>query len=163
MQKLTVQFENFEGETVTEDLYFHLNIKEIQDMENQWDVPLTKRIALLTDTQDGKEAFNLMRDIIEAAYGERSEDGKRFVKNEEVLKNFTQGLAYDDVIIKFIDGSLDLSKFIEGLLPKKVFELAKKNAKDSHDEVTKYLVENSVNPEVAEAAVTKLTDESSQG
>lgn len=162
MQKLTIQFENFDGDTVSEDLYFHLNIKELQAME-EWPVPLTKRIADLTNTQDGKKAFELMRDIIEAAYGERSEDGKRFVKNEEVLKNFTQGLAYDEVIIKFIDGSMDLAKFIEGLLPKKVFELAKKNAKDSHDEVKKYLVENDVNPEVADAAVSNITDESSQG
>ena len=161
MQKLTIQFENFDGETVSEDLYFHLNIKELQAME-EWPVPLTKRIADLTNTQDGKKAFELMRDIIEAAYGERSEDGKRFVKNEEVLKNFTQGLAYDEVIIKFIDGSMDLAKFIEGLLPKKVFELAKKNAKDSHDEVKKYLVENDVNPEVADAAVSNITDEASQ-
>lgn len=162
MQKLTIQFENFDGEAVSEDLYFHLNIKELQAME-EWPVPLTKRIADLTNTQDGKKAFELMRDIIEAAYGERSEDGKRFVKNEEVLKNFTQGLAYDEVIIKFIDGSMDLAKFIEGLLPKKVFELAKKNAKDSHDEVKKYLVENDVNPEVADAAVSNITDEASQG
>lgn len=162
MQKLTIQFENFDGESVSEDLYFHLNIKELQAME-EWPVPLTKRIADLTNTQDGKKAFELMRDIIEAAYGERSEDGKRFVKNEEVLKNFTQGLAYDEVIIKFIDGSMDLAKFIEGLLPKKVFELAKKNAKDSHDEVKKYLVENDVNPEVADAAVSNITDEASQG
>lgn len=162
MQKLTIQFENFDGETVSEDLYFHLNIKELQAME-EWPVPLTKRIADLTNTQDGKKAFELMRDIIEAAYGERSEDSKRFVKNEEVLKNFTQGLAYDEVIIKFIDGSMDLAKFIEGLLPKKVFELAKKNAKDSHDEVKKYLVENDVNPEVADAAVSNITDEASQG
>lgn len=162
MQKLTVQYQNWDGDLETEDLYFHLNIKELQAME-EWPVPLTKRIADLTNTQDGKKAFELMRDIIEAAYGERSEDGKRFVKNEEVLKNFTQGLAYDEVIIKFIDGSMDLAKFIEGLLPKKVFELAKKNAKDSHDEVKKYLVENDVNPEVADAAVSNITDEASQG
>lgn len=162
MQKLTVQYQNWDGDLETEDLYFHLNIKELQDME-KWDVPLTQRIAKLTKTEDGKEAFELMRDIIEAAYGERSDDGKRFVKSPEVLKNFTQGLAYDEVILTFIDGSMDLAKFIEGLLPKKVFELAKKNAKDSHDEVKKYLVENDVNPEVADAAVSNITDEASQG
>lgn len=161
MQKLTVQFENFDGETVSEDLYFHLNIKELQDME-KWDVPLTQRIAKLTKTEDGKEAFELMRDIIEAAYGERSEDGKRFVKNPEVLKNFTEGLAYDEVIIKFIDGSTDLAKFVEGLLPKKVFELAKKNTKESGEEVKEYLVKYDVAPEVADAAVSKLTEDSTQ-
>ena len=161
MQKLTVQFENFDGETVSEDLYFHLNIKELQAME-KWEVPLTKRIAKLTKTEDGKEAFELMRDIIEAAYGERSEDGKRFVKNPEVLKNFTEGLAYDEVIIKFIDGSTDLGKFIEGLLPKKVFELAKKNTKESGEEVKEYLVKYDVDPKVADEAVAKLTEDSTQ-
>lgn len=162
MQKLNVQYENFDGETVSEDLYFHLNIKELQEMEN-WDVPLTKRIALLTSTEDGKAAFDLVRDIVEAAYGERSEDGRRFVKNSEVLKNFTQGLAYDEVIIKFIDGSMDLAKFVEGLLPKKVFELAKKNSKEAGQEVKEYLVKYDVDPKVADEAVAKLTDEASQG
>ena len=161
MQKLTVQFENFDGETVSEDLYFHLNIKELQDME-KWDVPLTQRIAKLTKTEDGKEAFDLMRDIVEAAYGERSEDGKRFVKNPEVLKNFTEGLAYDEVILKFIDGTTDLSKFIEGLLPKKVFELAKKNTNESGEAVKEYLVKYDVAPEVADAAVSKLAEGSPQ-
>lgn len=162
MQKLTVQYQNWDGDLETEDLYFHLNIKELQDME-KWDVPLTQRIAKLTKTEDGKEAFELMRDIIEAAYGERSDDGKRFVKNEEVLKNFTQGLAYDEVILTFIDGSTDLGKFIEGLLPKKVFDLAKKNTKESGEEVKEYLVKHDVASEVADAAVSKLTDEASQG
>lgn len=162
MQKLTVQYPNWYGDLETEDLYFHLNIKELQDME-KWDVPLTQRIAKLTKTEDGKEAFDLMRDIIEAAYGERSDDGKRFVKSPEILKNFTQGLAYDEVILTFIDGSTDLGKFIEGLLPKKVFELAKKNTKESGEEVKEYLVKYDVPPEVADAAVSKLTDEASQG
>ena len=103
-----------------------------------------------------------MRDIIEAAYGERSDDGKRFVKNPEVLKNFTEGLAYDEVILTFIDGSTDLGKFIEGLLPKKVFELAKKNTKESGEEVKEYLVKYDVAPEVADAAVSKLTEDSAQ-
>lgn len=162
MQKLTVQYQNWDGDLETEDLYFHLNIKELQDME-KWDVPLTQRIAKLTKTEDGKEAFELMRDIIEAAYGERSDDGKRFVKNPEVLKNFTEGLAYDEVILSFIDGTTDLGKFVEGLLPKKVFELAKKNTKESGEEVKEYLVKYDVAPEVADAAVSKLTDEASQG
>ena len=34
MQKITIQYENFDGETVSEDLYFHLNVKEIQEMAN---------------------------------------------------------------------------------------------------------------------------------
>lgn len=158
MQKLTVTYENFDGDNVTEDLYFHLNIKELQDMEN-WDVPLTQRIAKLTKTEDGKEAFELMRDIIEVAYGERSEDGKRFVKNPEVLKNFTEGLAYDEVIIQFLDGTTDLGKFIEGLLPKKVFELAKKNSKK---DVEEYLTKYDIDPKLADEAAAKITEGSTQ-
>ena len=158
MQKITVTYENFDGENVTEDLYFHLNIKELQEMEN-WDPSLTERIAKLTKTEDGKEAFELMRDIIEAAYGERSEDGKRFVENPEVLKNFTEGLAYDEVIIQFLDGTTDLAKFIEGLLPKKVFELAKKNSKK---DVEEYLVKYDIDPKLADEAAAKITEGSTQ-
>lgn len=159
MQKLTVQYDNFDGETITEDLYFNLNIKELQDME-EWDIPLTERIAQLTKTQNGKDAFQLMRDIIETAYGERSADGKRFVKNPEIRKNFTEGLAYDEVIMMFLDGSLDLGKFIEGLLPKKVFEMAKKNSKS---DVKNYLVEHDIDPKIADEAASQITGSSSQG
>ena len=158
MQKITVTYENFDGENVTEDLYFHLNIKELQEMEN-WDPSLTERIAKLTKTEDGKDAFNLMRDIIETAYGERSSDGKRFLKSPEVRKNFTEGLAYDEVIIQFIDGTTDLGKFIEGLLPKKVFELAKKNSKK---DVEEYLVKYDIDPKLADEAAAKITEGSTQ-
>ena len=158
MQKITVTYENFDGENITEDLYFHLSIKELQEMEN-WQPSLTERIAQLTKTEDGKSAFNLMRDIIEVAYGERSSDGKRFLKSPEIRNNFTEGLAYDEVIIKFLDGTTDLGKFIEGLLPKKVFELAKKNSKK---DVEEYLVKYDVDPKLAGEAVAKLTEGSTQ-
>lgn len=158
MQKLTVSYENFDGETVTEDLYFNLNIRELQEME-EWEVPLTERIAQLTKTQKGKDAFNLMRDIVEIAYGERSSDGKRFVKNPDIRRNFTEGLAYDEVIIQFIDGSLDLGKFIEGLLPKKVFEMANKNSKS---DIKEYLVKHDIDPKLADEAAEKITDGSTQ-
>lgn len=158
MQKLTVTYENFDGENVTEDLYFHLNIKELQEMEN-WDPSLTERIAKLTKTEDGKDAFNLMRDIIETAYGERASDGKRFLKSPEIRNMFTEGLAYDEVIIQFLDGTTDLGKFIEGLLPKKVFELAKKNSKS---EVKEYLVKYDIDPKLAGEAAAKITEGSTQ-
>lgn len=158
MQKITVTYENFDGENVTEDLYFHLNIKELQEMEN-WEPSLTERIAKLTKTEDGKDAFNLMRDIIETAYGERSEDGKRFLKSPEIRNMFTEGLAYDEVIIQFIDGTTDLSKFIEGLLPKKVFELAKKNSKK---DVEEYLIKYDIDPKLADEAAAKITEGSTQ-
>ena len=158
MQKLTVTYENFDGENVTEDLYFHLNIKELQEMEN-WDPSLTERIAKLTKTEDGKDAFNLMRDIIETAYGERSSDGKRFLKSPEIRNMFTEGLAYDEVVIQFLDGTTDLGKFIEGLLPKKVFELAKKNTKK---DVEEYLVKYDIDPKLADEAAAKITDGSTQ-
>lgn len=158
MQKLTVQYDNFDGENVTEDLYFNLNVKELQDME-EWEIPLTERIAQLTKTQNGKDAFNLMRDIVETAYGERSADGKRFVKNPEIRKNFTEGLAYDEVIMMFLDGSLDLGKFIEGLLPKKVFEMAKKNSKS---DVEEFLVKHDIDPKIADEAASQITGDSSQ-
>lgn len=158
MQKITVTYENFDGENVTEDLYFHLNIKELQEMEN-WDPSLTERIAKLTKTEDGKDAFNLMRDIIETAYGERSSDGKRFLKSPEIRNMFTEGLAYDEVIIQFLDGTTDLGKFIEGLLPKKVFELAKKNSKK---DVEEYLVKYDIDPKLADEAAAKITEGSTQ-
>lgn len=158
MQKITVTYENFDGENVTEDLYFHLNIKELQEMEN-WDPSLTERIAKLTKTEDGKDAFNLMRDIIETAYGERSSDGKRFLKSPEIRNMFTEGLAYDEVIIQFLDGTTDLAKFIEGLLPKKVFELAKKNSKN---DVKEYLVKYDIDPKLADEAAAKITEGSTQ-
>lgn len=158
MQKLTVQYQNWDGDLETEDLYFNLNIRELQEME-EWDVPLTERIAQLTKTEDGKEAFNLMRDIVETAYGERSADGKRFVKNPEIRKNFTEGLAYDEVILQFLDGTTDLAKFIEGLLPKKVFELAKKNSKA---DVKEYLVKHDIDPKLADEAASKITEGSTQ-
>nr|DAT53505.1 MAG TPA: hypothetical protein [Caudoviricetes sp.] len=151
MQKITIQYENFDGETVSEDLYFHLNVKEIQEMEN-WSPSLTERIAQISKTSDGQAVFNLIRDVIEAAYGERSEDGKRFVKNQQIKENLTQGLAYDELIVGLIDGSIDMDKFIKGLLPTKILALAKNSNENEKKDLENYLVEHNVDPEFAAKA-----------
>lgn len=151
MQKITVQYENFDGETVSEDLYFHLNVKEIQEMES-WTPSLTERIAQISKTQDGHAVFNLIREVIETAYGERSEDGKRFVKTPQIKENLTQGLAYDNLIVGLIDGSIDMDKFIKGLIPQKVLAMAKNNAETDKKGLENYLVEHNVDPEFAAKA-----------
>lgn len=151
MQKITVSYENFDGETVSEDLYFHLNVREIQDMET-WSPSLTERIAQISKTQDGKAVFDLIRDVIETAYGERSEDGKRFVKTPKIKENLTQGLAYDELVVGLIDGSIDMDKFIKGLIPTKILAMAKSNSETDQKGLENYLVEHNVDPEFAAKA-----------
>lgn len=147
MQKITVEYEDFDGNEVQEDLYFHLSVADLQEME-EWDVPLTERMVKLIKTSDGLEAFGLIRDIVDKAYGRRVDNG--FVKNEEILKQFKNSLAYDEVIISFIDGTIDFSKFIENLIPKKVWKIAKASEEKNPGAIESFVKENGFDNKAAD-------------
>lgn len=120
MLKKTVTYENFNGEQVTKDLYFNLTKKELIDLQVSKDGGLDTYIKKITEEEDKKAMIQLLDSIILAAYGQKSEDGERFIKNKELIDAFVSSMAYDaliDELFTVADASL---QFMMGLLPKDI-------------------------------------------
>ena len=126
MQTIKVTYENFDGENVEEQLYFHLGKGELTEMELK-KFPLSLKLAKATSgNATGADAYDLMREFIAASYGQRSEDGRRFIKDERETQAFLTSPAYDALLDKLLGDDKFAYKFLSGLFPKDILEKAQK-------------------------------------
>ena len=84
MLKLTRTYNDYNGVSRTEDFYFNLTQAEVTELELSVDGGLVEMINRIVAAQDGKQIIAIFKDIILRAYGEKSPDGKRYIKNQEL-------------------------------------------------------------------------------
>jgi hypothetical protein len=118
MLKREITYEDFDGQTVTETFYFNLTKTEIVQLEVDYDGGLETTLRRIITTEDVKALMREFKKIVLLAYGVRSEDGKRFVKNDELREAFTQTAAYDALFIELATNDEAAAKFIQGIIPK---------------------------------------------
>lgn len=131
MLKKAISYTDFDGQEHTEDFYFNLTKAEIIELEltaegNSFVTYLEKVVA----SNNGKLIMDTFKSIIFKAYGEKSEDGKRFVKSEKLSEDFSFTAAYDVLYVELVTDAEKAAEFINGLVPE---ELAKAAAANSED------------------------------
>ena len=75
---------------------------------------LIQQIAM---TQDRKRLIDLFKTIILKSYGEKSLDGRRFIKSDELSQAFSQTEAYSELFMQLATDTEAASKFINGIMP----------------------------------------------
>ena len=60
------------------------------------------------------------------AYGEKSPDGKRFIKSPELSEAFSQTEAYSELFMELASDSDAASKFVNGIIPADMVKAAEK-------------------------------------
>ena len=117
MLKKTITYEDFNGETVSEDFFFHLSKAELVEMEMSHDGGLADSLQKIIADQDGKSIIAEFKNIILGAYGKRSEDGKRFVKNATTREEFESSEAYSALFMELVTNADAAVEFINGIVP----------------------------------------------
>ena len=117
MIKQDITYTNFEGEQETETLYFHLNKVELMEMQVSEKRGLAQYITDIQKAENNKEIFRLFKEIVLRAYGERSDDGKKFIKNERLREEFEGSLAYEELMVKLVTEADFAVKFVNGIMP----------------------------------------------
>lgn len=118
MLKKNVTYEDFDGNAVTETLYFNISKVEIIEME---DPENDIRVLLQRVTAKGAKGGDILaafKKLIGLAYGTKSEDGRRFHKDPVQTADFLSSPAYDAVFMELIQGdTMNMLKFIQAMLP----------------------------------------------
>lgn len=128
MLKQIVKFKNYNDEDDSEELYFNINKSELAGMLDF--LPRLEKMQRMfagddrtLSTAEVQEMLSIIKYLIETSYGERSEDGKRFVKSPAIFENFTQTAAYDAFLFGLFENSATLAlEFMIGILPKDLVE-----------------------------------------
>ena len=117
MLKQQVTYEDFDGNTQNDTLYFNLNRMELISFQKRYGSEnMENYINKLIEEKQIEPMYDLLNDFVLTAYGVRSEDGKRFIKNDEIREEFKQSLAYEALIEDFHDDSRKvLENFIAGV------------------------------------------------
>lgn len=127
MLKKTITYTDFDGNDRTEDFYFNLTRAELAEMEWSTEGGMAQYIKRITDAQDIKALLDIFKSLICKSYGVKSLDGKRFVKNSEVLEEFKQTNAYSDLFMELATDEDAAAAFVNGIIPDDIdIEEAKK-------------------------------------
>lgn len=133
MLKKTIKYSDYNGTERTEDFYFNLSKAELMEMELSTPGGLAETIQKVVATQDGPQIIKIFKDLILTSYGEKSTDGKYFLKEDadgrKLYKKFEQSEAYVNLFTELATNAEAASEFVNGIVPA---EMSKKVAKIAH-------------------------------
>lgn len=117
MIKETITYTDYNGVERKEDFYFNLTKAEIMEMEMSTKGGLAEMIQRIVSTQDQPAIIKIFKELIIKAYGIKSLDGKRFIKNAEVVDEFVQTEAFSQMFMKLATDADAAAKFVNGVVP----------------------------------------------
>lgn len=117
MLKKTITYVDYNEVERTEDFYFNLTKAEIMEMELSTTGGLSEMITRIVNAKDAPAIIKIFKDLILKAYGEKSADGKRFVKSQEISEAFAQTEAYSILFMELSTNADAAAKFVNAIVP----------------------------------------------
>lgn len=117
MLKKTITYTDYNGVERTEDFYFNLTKAETMEWEMSKSGGLAELIKKVVAAQDMPVLVGLFKELILRSYGEKSLDGKRFVKTPEIAAAFSQTEAYSQLFMELATNADEAAKFVNGIVP----------------------------------------------
>lgn len=124
MLKKTITYTDWNGEERTEDFYFNLTRVEVLELEYDVDAEgsLTEWLTDLVKSRDIDRIIRTIKKIVLTAYGEKSADGRRFMKSDEIRRSFEENPAFDELYMTMVTDSSKAAEFLTSIMPSSVRE-----------------------------------------
>lgn len=116
MLKKTIKYVDYDGNEREENFYFNLTESEIIEMEFSTTGGLTQMIEKIIETKDSSRIMAIFKEILLKAYGEKSADGRRFIKSKELSEEFSQTPAYNQLFMELATDAGKASDFVNSLV-----------------------------------------------
>lgn len=118
MLRHTINYVDFDDKPQTATFYFNLTKAELLEMEVEHKGGFGEWIDAIVKAEDEKTLMAEIKRTILLAYGEKSPDGQRFIKSDEIREGFVNHAAYDALIVELATTEDASANFFKGLLPK---------------------------------------------
>ena len=120
MVKKTITYLDYNDTERTEDFYFNITEAEIAEMELSTAGGLTTMIENVVKSQDTPAIIKIFKELVLKSYGEKSPDGRRFIKSAEISEAFSQTPAYSEIFMELATNADAAAKFVNGIVPSKM-------------------------------------------
>lgn len=119
MLKKNIKYTDFDGNEREETFYFNLTETELMKMDLKAN-GLAEMMRRIIAAENTSEIATVLEDIILSSYGEKSLDGKRFLKNDEIRDSFASSEAYSSLFMGLLQNEKEMAEFINGIVPTKI-------------------------------------------
>lgn len=117
MLKKKIKYTDFNGTEREEEFFFNLTKAEVAEMQMSTEGGLGKMIEKIVAENNSKRMIEIFKDLILRSYGEKSLDGKRFVKTQQLRDDFSQTEAYSELFMSLASNADMATDFINGIVP----------------------------------------------
>lgn len=118
MLKKTITYTDYDGLERTEEFRFNLTKAELVDMELTTAGTFSETMKRIIAEKDIIRIAKLFKELLLKSYGVKSNDGKRFIKSQELSEAFSQTEAYSDLYIELLSNPEEAAKFFAEVAPK---------------------------------------------
>lgn len=118
MFKKTITYTDYNDVPRTETFYFNLTKAEVLEMELSTTGGLSAMIQGVIDAKDTPQLIKIFKELVLKSYGEKSPDGRRFIKSPEITEAFAQTEAYSDIFMELATNDEAATAFVQGITPK---------------------------------------------
>jgi len=115
--KKTIQYTDFNGEPRSEDFYFHLSKAELVELQMLHPEGFGEHLEKIVQSEDGKQIIETFKMLVLKAYGQKSPDGKRFVKTQQLRDEFESSEAYSELFMSLVTDPTASAEFVNGIIP----------------------------------------------
>ena len=135
MYKKVIKYEDYNGVSHEEEFLFNMTEAEISEMNLSVKGGMGAVMQQIANTRDIPKLIEIFKKMILMSYGEKSADGRLFIKNQELRDAFEQCPAYSVLFMELVQDNKAASDFLIGIMPKKLREGA--NLSEAQAEVEK--------------------------
>lgn len=135
MYKKVIKYTDYNGVEREEPFYFNLNKAELVKWEGSTVGGMRSMYDKIIAAQDKEALISLFETIIQRSYGEKSPDGKKFMKSPEILADFVATEAYSNLFMELASNDESASAFMEGIMPADLLAEARKEAANENNKL----------------------------
>lgn len=114
-----ITYVDYDGVERTETFYFNMTEAELTMYQLERSGGMKQHLEKIVEGLDQPRILETFRDIIHRSYGEKSDDGRRFIKSDELSTAFEQTEAYSVLVMELLSDEKAAGDFINGLMPQK--------------------------------------------
>lgn len=117
MIKWPITYTDYNGVTRTEDFWFNYSKAELMEKQLGVEGGFSEMIDKIIKADNKPDLMRVIKEFVLKAYGEKSADGRRFIKSDEIATAFSQTEAYSVLFMELCEDADKAAKFVNGCVP----------------------------------------------